>query len=181
MAQYPAKDVSGVHSLPINGDTWTAHQRINSTSEEPTILDAAIAGGGAGTVTENWPEPEAGSVEDERLLGLAFIPLKFFHEVTGRAVDPDGNPITEARFIATADNLGTVGSVDDEGYFSIYLLRVPYQTFFIGVQETEEVDLVWYRQAEGQRISGRTDDQDLVFEPQALSTPLDTTIDLRFA
>ncbi|AGC65554.1 head protein [Haloarcula hispanica virus PH1] len=184
---------------------FTAHKRLGSSSDPPTIVphsepptasstdftDAATsfpdgpfghplnASAQTTDYQSEYVGHGVGSMETY-IYSWAYIPLKFFHEVTGRVYDTEGEPIKNAQFIATPDNLGTVGSVDEDGYYSIYLLRVPYQTFLLGVPAKGGYDLVWYRTEDGQRIGGDQDDIDLVFVPESIPTPLDTSVDLRF-
>ncbi|AAY24959.1 head protein [Haloarcula hispanica virus SH1] len=203
----PSLTVGGFVSVADAADgVFTAHQRLGSSSDPPTIVDhsepptasstdfmdadTAFTAGAfeghplihASTQTTDHQSEYPGSVVgmEDYIFSWAYIPLKFFHEVTGRVYDTEGEPIKNARFIATPDNLGTVGSVDEDGYYSIYLLRVPYQTFLLGVPAKGGYDLVWYRSSEGQRIAGDQDDIDLTFVPESIPTPLDTSVDLRF-
>jgi hypothetical protein len=168
--------------FPVAQGSFTAYQNPNTTPDPVTIADQPVSqpawGGPYTDAIADYP----GQTDPQNTLvnAYAYIPLKYFHRVTGVVRDPDGNPIEGAKFIATGDNFGTVGQVDpDTGEYEIYLLRVPYEEFFLGVPEDDEYDLVWYRAEGGDLISGFTNEADLTFVPESIPSPLDARMGMR--
>ena len=114
----------------------------------------------------------------------AVVPASYFRTLRGRAVDLEGNPITDAIYILALDNFATVGTVDDEAYFEIDLLKTTFQEFRLIVDAgDEQFEYVWYED-ENANIDPDPTDQDVTmqFKPaEAIGkTGLNLTGDLSF-
>ncbi|ALJ99692.1 head protein [Haloarcula californiae icosahedral virus 1] len=104
---------------------------------------------------------------DDGAVPATLIPTRYFRKVTGIVRNAEGEPITEAQHIFTVNNLPTVGSVDENGRFEIYLLRQVYENFYL-VTEAEgnrPYRYARYELADSNRIVDiSTERQDLYFD-----------------
>ncbi|MGQ3721151.1 hypothetical protein [Natrialba aegyptia] len=97
------------------------------------------------------------------------IPGSYFRTLEGIAVDTDGKPIGNAKYIIAMGDLPTVGPVADDGTFSVYTLRSDYDDFILVASSGRaDVDYTWYTPIDVE-ISPTDDDIVLVFEPRKLT------------
>lgn len=95
----------------------------------------------------------------------AFIPSAYFRQVNGIVLNEDGERIEDARWIVAQDGLPTASPVDDDGTFTIQMLRVAYKNFVLLAESPDEgVDYVWYEYADHEIPSNVEDDVVLYFE-----------------
>lgn len=95
----------------------------------------------------------------------ALIPTTFFHQLRGTAVDEEGDPITNARWLVAADVMPQAAPVDENGEYAIWLLRQDYRSFFLTVYDPDRPDMVWYEATE--TVALATDDEkDIVFQAE---------------
>ncbi|ELY81009.1 hypothetical protein [Natrinema gari] len=97
------------------------------------------------------------------------IPGSYFRTLEGVAVDTDGKPIGNAKYIMAMRDLPTVGPVADDGTFSVYTLRSDYDDFILVASSGRaDVDYTWYTPIDVE-IGPTDNDVVLVFEPRELN------------
>ncbi|WP_228370993.1 MULTISPECIES: hypothetical protein [unclassified Natrinema] len=108
--------------------------------------------------------PFGGGIERTTL-----IPGSYFRSLRGIAIDTDGNPLGNAKYIMSMGDLPTVGPVADDGTFTVYTLRSNYDDFVLVANSGREgVDYTWYTPVDVE-IGPSENDVVLVFEPRKLT------------
>jgi len=123
----------------------------------------------------------SGMVYDEDPTG-SVIPASYFRKVSGRAVDENGDPISEGLYVLAVDDFSTAGVVEENGEFEIFLLRQTYTVFvLVGDEDPEEqegYDLVWYETADSPDVDTTTGEVELTFNVEKPQAPDDAPTSL---
>ncbi|WP_254763350.1 hypothetical protein [Natrinema marinum] len=107
--------------------------------------------------------PFGGGLEQTTL-----IPGSYFRSLRGIAVDTDGNPLGDAKYIMAMGDLPTVGPVADDGTFTVYTLRSNYDDFVLVASSGRKgVDYTWYTPVDVE-VGPTENEVVLVFEPREL-------------
>jgi len=99
----------------------------------------------------------------------AFIPAAYFRTVRGVCVDTEGKPITKGEYLLAFGGLPTVGQVDDQGRFSVPVLKNTYTDFVLVTSSGREgVDYAWFTPVDT-RVPSYQDEATLIFERRELT------------
>lgn len=110
----------------------------------------------------------------------AYIPSAYFRLVDGVAINPEGERITNAKWVIAQDGLPTAGEVDDNGEFKINLLRNEYENFalLVEAEDYSGLDYVWYQYRRTVIDSTRAEVV-LVFEESEVTNGLDASVGVK--
>lgn len=129
------------------------------TSQSIGGMQAELGDGFGSTQTNQ----RAGLADDGQGSGI-FIPSAWFRRVEGQVVDIEGNPITRAKYLHAIDKFNTSAEVDDNGEFTIRLLKRAYNQFMLTAESDRKgVDYAWY-EPKDTYVGNDEDNVTLVFE-----------------
>ncbi|OLZ39864.1 hypothetical protein A6E15_02195 [Natrinema saccharevitans] len=148
---------------PTTGFTTTARLGAENTPLRRSVPFDPL---GAGVARRT---PQTRSSFGVSLEQTTLIPGSYFRSLRGIAIDTDGNPLGDAKYIMAMGDLPTVGPVADDGTFTVYTLRSNYDDFVLVANSGREgVDYTWYTPVDVE-IGPSENDVVLVFEPRKLT------------
>ncbi|WP_139246172.1 hypothetical protein [Natrinema hispanicum] len=150
----------------LNADDSGTATRASSTRSGAGIDEAAASSATSTTrlAREFDPVQNITGMNAEGGTGGTMLPTAYFRKLRGVVVDENGEPIKDAAWLYSQENLPTGGRVDDEGRFTIYTLKQRYSEFIlIGESGRKNVDYTWY-QPVSTEVNSTENDVTLVFK-----------------